>query len=176
MHCLICGIKHNNKTFCSHKCRNAWVKINNTTNNPIWNDESRKKMQAGLTGKKQSEKTKLKRSLKLKKYYKENPDARERLAKNVWDKYTSKIAGTSWQSISKKVRERDNYTCQKCGESQKRVIVHHLDWRGKERGRKAKDYNNELSNLLTLCDKCHNNIHRHKSKDYNHRKKSIQQL
>lgn len=127
-------------------------------------------MRKSLTGKKQSEETKKKRAEKLKIYYASNPEAKEKLRRNVWEKYTSKIAGTGWVKISKRIRERDNYTCQMCGIQRKSyLIVHHKDWNGKIRGRSLKLMNNEDDNLITLCHKCHNGIHRHKSNDYQER-------
>jgi transposase-like protein len=57
--------------------------------------------------------------------------------------------------------KRDNYTCQHCGSSrlfnkfgQRILIVHHLD-----DSRKTGNLNNDISNLVTLCKKCHGNIH-----------------
>ena len=52
----------------------------------------------------------------------------------------------------RRVRERDNHTCQKCGLHQKEplLIVHHLD---KNR------YNNIMSNLITVCNHCHGILH-----------------
>lgn len=41
--------------------------------------------------------------------------------------------------------QRDNYVCRKCG-SASRIAIHHIDW---------DKTNNELSNLITLCSKCH---------------------
>jgi len=45
--------------------------------------------------------------------------------------------------------QRDNNTCQIC-QSQNRVIIHHID---------GDDTNNNLENLLSVCRKCHQNIH-----------------
>lgn len=174
MLCEICSTPHKNKRFCSGKCKDIWFINKNITDNPIRNPESLERMRVSLTGKKQSETTKAKRSRKLASYYANNPEAKERLRKNVWDKYTSKIAGSGWPKISKKIRERDNYACQHCGETKKRLIVHHLDWRGKRRGVPSSEWNNNPSNLVTLCDKCHNGIHRHKANDYNERKAIMQ--
>lgn len=168
MNCKQCNQRHNNKTFCSHKCRNAWTTINNRTNNPVWDKDTLEKMRASLTGKKQSQETKDRRSKKLKQYYASNPEAKERLAKNVWDKYTSKIAGTGWAKISLRIRERDHFTCQICG-ANNNLMVHHKDWRGKRRGVPTSEWNNKDDNLITLCHKCHNGIHRHRSKDYRER-------
>jgi len=54
--------------------------------------------------------------------------------------------------------ERDNYTCQKCGEKDiPKLTVHHIDGNG----RKHKTPNNKLSNLQTLCRTCHIKIHKY---------------
>lgn len=53
------------------------------------------------------------------------------------------------------VLKRDKYTCQKCG-AKKQLIVHHKNGDG----RSTKKPNNALRNLITLCKKCHMNIHR----------------
>jgi len=55
-----------------------------------------------------------------------------------------------------KAVERDNYTCQICN-SKKLICVHHID----KTGRSVDDnHNNDLKNLITLCRKCHMNVHR----------------
>lgn len=46
---------------------------------------------------------------------------------------------------------RDNYECQKCGNTNNNLIVHHID---------GNDYNNTFDNLITLCNNCHLNLHR----------------
>ena len=50
-----------------------------------------------------------------------------------------------------KVLERDNYTCQHCGATDRKLEVHHKDGNG--RGKEKP--NNDLSNLITLCKPCH---------------------
>lgn len=179
--CLICSSPAKNK-YCSAKCYNKSkfgrkrpdLVLRNKTSNPMLNQESLEKMRKSLTGKKQSEETKEKRAAKLRRYYAEHPEAKAQLAKNVWDKYTGKIAGTSWVKVRLKALERDNYKCTLCGEdSYRRLVVHHIDWNGKRRNRSHKDMNNDLSNLQTLCHKCHNGIHRHKSADYQERRDAI---
>jgi hypothetical protein len=148
------------------------VSLRNKLNNPMADPNTRKKMRLSLTGKKQSADTKAKRSAALKKYYQDHPEAADKLAKNIWDKYTSKISGTGWRKVRIKALERDGYKCTICGEdSYRRLVVHHIDWRGK--GLKAADMNNDLDNLQTLCHKCHNGIHRHKSSDYKDRKRAM---
>jgi 5-methylcytosine-specific restriction endonuclease McrA len=53
------------------------------------------------------------------------------------------------------VLERDGYQCTKCGRTES-LLVHHKD--GKGRGHKKP--NNSMSNLTTLCMRCHINHHR----------------
>ena len=55
-----------------------------------------------------------------------------------------------------KVLERDGYKCQMCGQDEKSdLIVHHKDGLG--RGSKKK--NNNMENLVTLCNFCHGEVH-----------------
>lgn len=56
---------------------------------------------------------------------------------------------TDWnEALRRKVRERDGYICQLCGESQidETPSVHHIDYDKK---------NSYLDNLITLCNGCH---------------------
>jgi len=53
--------------------------------------------------------------------------------------------------------ERDNHTCQDCGNTDReQLVVHHKDYSG--RGKKI--HNNNMDNLITLCRACHVNTHR----------------
>lgn len=60
-----------------------------------------------------------------------------------------------------KVLERDNYTCQTCGITSEstRIVVHHKDRTGW--GKKKKDKNNDMDNLISLCVPCHLAVHYH---------------
>ncbi len=51
-------------------------------------------------------------------------------------------------TLRRSIRERDNYTCQLCGEEQsdRAHAVHHIDY---------KKTNNNPDNLVTLCVSCH---------------------
>ncbi len=51
---------------------------------------------------------------------------------------------------------RDNYTCQICGATTN-VNAHHKD--GRSYVKSGIDANNDLSNLISLCDKCHQRLH-----------------
>ncbi len=48
------------------------------------------------------------------------------------------------------VMERDDNKCQRC-DSEDNLLVHHQD---------SNDRNNDLLNLITLCNKCHLDLHR----------------
>lgn len=52
--------------------------------------------------------------------------------------------------LKQKVKERDGYECQLCGEHEKALVVHHKD--------KTKT-NNDINNLITLCRACHIKTH-----------------
>jgi len=49
------------------------------------------------------------------------------------------------QQLKDKIKKRDNYTCQYCG-NRKKLVVHHVDYDKK---------NCNLKNLITLCNSCH---------------------
>jgi len=62
-----------------------------------------------------------------------------------------------WPSRKKKIKKRDNWTCQSCGaeggsEGTAQLHVHHIVPKSKGGG-------HELSNLKLLCDQCHADIH-----------------
>jgi len=66
-----------------------------------------------------------------------------RSKKQVWFRY-----GSEWKNIRKAVLIRDDFTCQKCFRTNARLEVHH-----KIPFLLTKD--NSLTNLQTLCGKCH---------------------
>lgn len=76
---------------------------------------------------------------------------------------------TNWYHIKKKVLKRDNNTCQECFGRKKiergsnsgyRVEVHHIV-------HKNQGGDESISNLITLCWKCHQNKHKVRVKDEN---------
>lgn len=80
-------------------------------------------------------------------------------------KWYSKAGGKVWARINREQRNyggmrepalrRDNYTCQRCGNT-KKLTVHHKDGNG----RGSATPNNQIDNLETVCRGCHINIHR----------------
>lgn len=55
----------------------------------------------------------------------------------------------------RKVFERDDYTCQICGQRGGKLNAHHI-----KRFADFPEKRCELSNGITLCERCHKNIHR----------------
>lgn len=55
-------------------------------------------------------------------------------------------------NVKSAVLNRDNYTCQICGEKDTRLEVHHIQYR-------SKGGSNRMDNLVTLCSDCHDKIH-----------------
>lgn len=53
--------------------------------------------------------------------------------------------------------QRDSFKCRKCGDESP-LHVHHIDHSGGD-NIKTGDANNDLDNLITLCERCHYNIH-----------------
>lgn len=66
-----------------------------------------------------------------------------------------------WNSIRRQALIRDCFECQACG-SDKRLAVHHKDGSGDNW--KQKTSNNQLENLVTLCNSCHLKEHWKKAK------------
>lgn len=92
-----------------------------------------------------------------------NP-ARTRSLKNAW--YV-KNGGKAWSKEQREQRnysgqreavlKRDGYACTRC-KATRGLVVHHSDRRGRTVPPAQK--NNVISNLTTLCRKCHINEHR----------------
>ncbi|WP_426453829.1 HNH endonuclease [Paenibacillus sp. S-38] len=64
----------------------------------------------------------------------------------------------AWLSTRRAVLVRDNHLCQHCLKEQRltsAVMVHHI-----QEVREAWDMRLKLDNLISLCDACHNKVHR----------------
>ena len=53
--------------------------------------------------------------------------------------------------------DRESWSCYKCGIDEN-LVVHHIDHSGSE-NIQTKQANNELSNLVVLCNSCHTTMH-----------------
>jgi len=71
--------------------------------------------------------------------------------------YQAYLNSNEWQETRRRIFERDNFRCVKCGES-KNLQVHHITY---ENLGEEKD-----ADLVTLCDKCHKSTHELSINDY----------
>lgn len=53
--------------------------------------------------------------------------------------------------------ERDDFTCQSCGDTETTLHVHHKTYR-----KNAQLWDYDDTNFVTYCDQCHNKIHEEK--------------
>lgn len=71
-------------------------------------------------------------------------------------------------NLRQDVYERDNFQCTRCGMTQeqhlvlfnKKLIIHHED----DNGRLSDTPNHTMDNLITVCFRCHNSIHKVRTK------------
>ena len=59
-----------------------------------------------------------------------------------------------WNQIRREVYRKDNWVCQRCGAKNTKLYAHHLI-------PLIEGGSNELKNLITLCEKCHRDMHFH---------------
>ena len=71
--------------------------------------------------------------------------------------YSEQYKHPNWQKKRLEILNRDNFTCQKCGDKETTLHIHHLIYYN---NRKVWDYKN--SDLVTLCKDCHELISNHK--------------
>lgn len=64
--------------------------------------------------------------------------------------YSAKLKDPRWQKMRLKIMERDNWTCQQCGDDNSTLHVHHKSY---AYGCDPWDY--PETNLVTLCEDCH---------------------
>lgn len=64
----------------------------------------------------------------------------------------------NWSNIRKTIVERDKYRCRICL-NEDDLHVHHIDYCR---------LNNQETNLVTLCQSCHHNVHTEKYKPHEH--------
>lgn len=66
--------------------------------------------------------------------------------------YAELLKDPRWQKKRLEIMQRDNFTCQHCLATEKSLQVHHLVY---EKGKKPWEYEND--ELITLCERCHQN-------------------
>ena len=65
-------------------------------------------------------------------------------------KYSEKLRDPRWQKMRLKVLERDEWTCQYCGDTESTLAIHHKYYIA---GNEPWDY--PLEALVTICANCH---------------------
>ena len=73
---------------------------------------------------------------------------------NISEEYHNYLKSEKWQNIRQEVLQRDNYHCRLCN-STNFLQIHHIS--GKHRFKEE----TALYSLMTLCDSCHEKIHRY---------------
>ena len=69
------------------------------------------------------------------------------------DDFLESYNTAEWQRKKNKILERDNYTCQICGDTESAMQVHHISYKHCN----GKAYNALDNELITLCPTCHSN-------------------
>lgn len=91
--------------------------------------------------------------------------AREKYGERALRHRKRQSYGPGWKPQRRKARERDNYTCQRCGigedELGRQLAVHHIKPLRKFTGENRRAAH-DLDNLICLCQHCHLVVEPHK--------------
>lgn len=71
--------------------------------------------------------------------------------------YKEQMKSPKWQKRRLEIMNRDNFTCQMCGDTENELHVHHIKYL---EDMNYWDYPDNL--LITLCSRCHGREHLHK--------------
>lgn len=74
--------------------------------------------------------------------------------------YNEQIKSPHWQKRRLQILQRDNFTCQICGSTEKTLHVHHLCYM-----KDAKIWDYPDNTLITLCEDCHRMEHEMQSEN-----------
>jgi hypothetical protein len=122
------------------------TRLKNLTNNPMWKEEARKKLSE--TQKEQYKNGRVTWNKGLPGLY----IAGDKHPNWKGDDYLrTDYRGPNWRFLRVQILERDNYTCQHCGATD-RLVVHHIELYSINK-------NNNPRNLITLCMPCHWKVH-----------------
>ncbi|MFH2058397.1 MAG: HNH endonuclease [Pseudomonadota bacterium] len=64
--------------------------------------------------------------------------------------YQEKLKDPRWQKKRLEILERDGWSCQRCGDDESMLVVHHRRYFP---GKEPWEYENKI--LITLCENCH---------------------
>lgn len=63
-------------------------------------------------------------------------------------RYSDRLKNPKWQKLRLEVFNRDRFSCRFCGDKDKTLNVHHLEYNGEP-------WDTPLDRLITLCERCH---------------------
>ena len=89
--------------------------------------------------------------------------SRQRIHQIIKYPHSNSSYGYEYEKMRQKAFKRDNYKCVLC--NSKKIVIHHLDGNGASKNGKllkTKEQDNNLNNLITLCQSCHTRIHKRK--------------
>jgi hypothetical protein len=67
--------------------------------------------------------------------------------------YSEQLKSPKWQKKRLEIMQRDNFTCQLCGDKETTLNVHHIVYIN---NKKCWEYKNK--DLITLCEHCHKEV------------------
>lgn len=67
--------------------------------------------------------------------------------------YSEQLKSPKWQKKRLEIMQRDNFTCQLCGDKETTLNVHHINY---IYSKKCWEYKNK--ELITLCEHCHKEV------------------
>ena len=71
--------------------------------------------------------------------------------------YGALLRNPKWQKARLETMQRANFACERCGDKESTLNVHHKNYK---QGKNPWEY--ELNNFVCLCESCHENIHEQK--------------
>lgn len=77
------------------------------------------------------------------------------------ESYSDLLKRPEWQEKRQEILKRDNYKCCYCGSTDK-LCVHHKYYLQYPNHKKVKPWDYPNDALITLCNKCHYNVHKNK--------------
>ena len=153
-------IKRGRGKFCSKQCYGIWQSESDIKRFDIakWrkdHPEVEEKRLKAIRGKKLSEEHKRKlREANLKNGH--TPPTNKGKKHPKWK-------GGKWGYANRKAKERDNYTCQVCGQKDKDLLcVHHIV--PCKSNQKRRYMVTDINGLITLCVVCHRLVHKNRVK------------
>jgi hypothetical protein len=82
--------------------------------------------------------------------------------------YSELLKDPRWQKKRLSILKRDNFICKLCGDKETQLVVHHLIYHDE-----LDPWNYKNNELITLCNHCHNSLHRNEGANIDFMKKEI---